>query len=59
VAMVNARERQDVPCIALNVPIAARLPICHQMSLADAPPIRLTTDAPGPDAVVSEVAWIT
>src|SRR5690242_869712 len=56
VMLVSART---FPCIALKVPIAAELPICHQMSQGVAPLMRLTLDAAGPDAVVRAVAWIT
>src|SRR5687767_14663551 len=59
VAMVMLVSARMLPCIALKVPIDAELPTCQKTSHAEAPLIRATIDAPGPDAVVSAVVWIT
>lgn len=59
VAMVMLVSATMFPWNALNVPRAAELPTCQKTSQGEAPPIRLTIDAPGPDAVVSEETWKT
>src|SRR5688572_10765868 len=56
VMLVNARM---LPWNEVNVPSAAELPTCHQMSHGVAPLMRFTMAAPGPEAVVSEVVWNT
>src|SRR5688572_27944232 len=59
VAIVMLVSARMLPCIALKVPIEAELPTCQKTSHAEAPLIRATIDAPGPDAVVRAVVWIT
>src|SRR5688572_16483175 len=59
VAMVMLVSARMLPCIALKVPIAAELPTCHQRSHGVAPLIKLTLEAAGPEAVVSDVACMT
>src|SRR5205823_61143 len=59
VARVMLVSAMMLPCIALKVPIEAELPTCHQTSQGVAPLMRLTADAPGPEAVTSDVVWKT
>src|SRR5687767_14859896 len=59
VAMVMLVRARMLPCIALKVPIAAELPTCQKTLQAEAPLIRTTLDAAGPEAVVRAVVWIT
>src|SRR5687768_3426336 len=59
VAIVMLVSARMLPCIALKVPMLAELPTCQNTLHAVAPLMRATPDAPGPEAVVRAVVWIT